>query len=141
MGGVRGHAAEDDIVFETKLQNLESLVRREAVLYQHPWFRVSPFFGLEVKHTLEPLQADIGVDKSRFGARIKSFRGGIRDSIISIDCSRPDYHRFQTPTIGGNTFDSSYRRPLNARTSVASRVILTDKDFDGVEHIMDIQII
>jgi hypothetical protein len=29
-------------------------MRPEAVLYQHPWFLVSPFFGLGIKHTLKP---------------------------------------------------------------------------------------
>ena len=48
--------------------------------------------------------------------------------------SWPDYHGFETPTVGGNTFDSSYHYPLHARTSIASRVILTNKDFNGVEH-------
>ena len=31
MGGVRGETTEDDIVFETKLQDFECLVRPEAV--------------------------------------------------------------------------------------------------------------
>ena len=109
-------------------------MRPEAVLYQHPWFLVSPFFGLGIKHTLEPLQADIGVGKSRFGARIEPSRGGIHSPVISMGRSRPHYHRFQAPTVGGNTFDSSYHRPLDAYTSIASRVILTYKDFDGVKH-------
>ena len=68
MGGVRGHTAQDDVVFETKLQNLESLMCPEAVPYQHSWFLVSSFFGLGIKYTLELLQADVGVGKSRLGA-------------------------------------------------------------------------
>ena len=42
--------------------------------------------------------------------------------------------RFQTLTVGGDIVNSSYHRLLEARTSLASRVILTYKDFDGAEH-------
>ena len=109
-------------------------MRPKVILYEHPWFFISLFFGLGIKHTLKPLQADIGVGESRFGARIQPSRGGIRGPVISIDCSRPDYYRVQTPTVGGNIFDGSHHRPLNASTSIASRIVLTDKDFNRVKH-------
>ena len=59
MGGVRGHTAEDDIVFETILQDFEGLVRAEAIPYQHAWFIVSTPFSLGIEYKLKPLQADV----------------------------------------------------------------------------------
>ena len=106
----------------------------EIILYQYRWFLISPFFGLGIKYTLKPLQANIGISESRFGVYIEPARSRIYNPITSMGHSRPDYHRVQTPTVGGNTFDSSYHRPLDARTSVALCVILTNKDFDRVEH-------
>jgi len=84
MGGVGGDTAKDDVAFETELQDFERFVRPEAVAYQHPWFTISPFFGLGIKHTLEPLQADLGVGISSFGARIMPSRGGVRGPVGSM---------------------------------------------------------
>ena len=52
---MRGHTAEDDIVFKTKLQDFEGLVGTEAVPYQYAYSPVSLFFGLGIKHKLKPL--------------------------------------------------------------------------------------
>ena len=109
-------------------------MRLKAILYKHPWFFISSFSSLGIKHALEPLQADIGVSKARFRARIQPTRGGVRSPVISISSSRPVYYRVQTPTVGGNIFDSSYRRPFNTCTSIASRIVLTDKYFDRVKY-------
>jgi hypothetical protein len=38
VGGMRGETTQDDIVFETILQDFEGLVRPEAVANQYPWF-------------------------------------------------------------------------------------------------------
>lgn len=46
MGGMRGHTAKRDTVFKTKLQDLEGLVRSEAIPYKYPWFHISPLFSL-----------------------------------------------------------------------------------------------
>ena len=35
MGDVRGKITEDNIVFETKLQDFECFMRFEVVIYQH----------------------------------------------------------------------------------------------------------
>ena len=55
VGGVRGETTEDDIIFETKLQDFECLMRSEAVTYQHPWLLVSSLLSLGVEYTLKPL--------------------------------------------------------------------------------------
>ena len=43
---------------------------------------------------LEPLQADVGIGKSRFGTHIEPSRGRIHSPVVSIG------RRFQTPTVG-----------------------------------------
>lgn len=45
MGSVRRYAAKDDVVLETIFQDLERLVRPEAVTNENPWFLVRPRFG------------------------------------------------------------------------------------------------
>lgn len=40
-------------------------MRSEAVANQNPWFVVRPCFGLGIKDTREPVQADLGVGISR----------------------------------------------------------------------------
>jgi hypothetical protein len=40
--------------------------------------------GLGIKYTLKPLQADLGVGISRFGARIVPSRGGERGPVASM---------------------------------------------------------
>jgi hypothetical protein len=47
-------------------------------------FLVSPFFGLGVKHKLEPLQADLGVGVSTVGVRIMPSRSGVRAPVGSM---------------------------------------------------------
>jgi hypothetical protein len=55
VGGVRGEATQDDIVFKTKLQGFEGLVHPKTVTNQHLWFLVSLSSGLGIKHALKPL--------------------------------------------------------------------------------------
>ena len=59
-------------------------MRPKAVTNQHPWLLVSLSSSLEIKHTLEPLQANLGVGVSRFGARIMPSRGGVRGPVASV---------------------------------------------------------
>lgn len=58
MGGIGRKAAQNNIVFETELQDFEGCVRFEAVAYEYPWFLVSTFLGLGVEYQLEPLQTE-----------------------------------------------------------------------------------
>jgi len=92
VGGVRREATQDDVVFETKLQGFEGLVRPETVTNQHPWLLVSLSSSLGIKHALKPLQADLGVGVPRFGARIMPSRGGERGPVASMGSSWPDDH-------------------------------------------------
>jgi len=79
VGGVRGETAQDDAVFKAILQDFEGLMRQEAVGNQNAWFLIRPRFGLGIKYTLDPLQADLGFVLSIFGVRImpvKVAKGG-----------------------------------------------------------------
>jgi len=67
-------------------------VRPEGVTNQHPWFLVSLSFGLGIKHTLKPLQANLRVGASRFGARIVPSRGGQRGPVASMGGGWPNDH-------------------------------------------------
>jgi len=125
---------QNDVVFETILQYFEGLVRPEAVANQRPWFLVSTLPSFRVKDTLEPLQADLGVGISRFGARILPSGGGKGCPVASMGRSRPNNHGIQIPTITTYTFDRSDHRALDTRASVVSHVVLTYKDFDRAWH-------
>jgi hypothetical protein len=92
VGGVRGEATQDNIVFETKLQGFEGLMRPETITNQHPWFLVSLSSSLGIKHALEPLQANLGVGIPRFGARIVPSRGGERSPVASMGGGWPNNH-------------------------------------------------
>ena len=92
VGGVKGETIQDDIFFETNLQDFEGLVRPEAVTNQYSWFLVSLSFGLGIKHTLEPFQAKLGVGVSRFGARIVLTRSGERGPVASMSGGWPNNH-------------------------------------------------
>lgn len=75
---MRGYSAQGDVVLETNLQDLESLVRSKAIPHKHSRSVVSSLFSLGVKHKLEPLQADIRIREAGIGARIDPARRGIR---------------------------------------------------------------
>lgn len=53
--------AENDIVIETILKNLERPMRSKAISDKHAWSSVSKFFYFGVENMLEPLQTDIGI--------------------------------------------------------------------------------
>jgi hypothetical protein len=89
---VRGQTTQNDIVVETKLQDFKRLVRPKAVTNQHAWFLVSTSFGLWVKYTLKPLEANLGVGVSRSGACIVPSRGGERGLVASMGNGWPDNH-------------------------------------------------
>jgi hypothetical protein len=44
--GVREQAIQNNVVFETELQDFEGLVNPEALTNQHPWFLVSVSLSL-----------------------------------------------------------------------------------------------
>jgi hypothetical protein len=60
-------------------------------------------------------------------------RSGVRHLIGSVSRRGPDYHGVQILTDGTHAFDSCYRRAFDTRASIASLVVLADKDFDRVE--------
>ena len=60
-------------------------------------------------------------------------RSGVRHPVGSVSRRGPDYHGVQIPTDGTHAFDGCYRRALDTRASIASLVVLADKDFDRVE--------
>jgi hypothetical protein len=109
-------------------------MRTEAVACQHPWLPVSSFFGLGIKHKPEPLQADLGVGESRFGARIVPSGGGERGPVASMGARGPDDHGVQTPTICRYAFDRCHHCSLDTRPPIGWPVVLTDKDFSRGEH-------
>lgn len=80
---------------------------------------------------LQPLQADLGVGISRFGARILPSGGVERGPVASIGGGGPNNYRVQIPTVSADAFDRSHRRSLDSRASIISYVVFTYKDFDG----------
>ena len=90
--GVRGKTTQENVVLKAKLQDFEGLVRPKAVTNQHSWFLVSLSFGLGIKHTLDPLQANLRVRVSRFGARIVPSRGTERGPVASMGGGWPNNH-------------------------------------------------
>jgi len=85
---------------------------------------------LGVKDTLKPLQANLKVGISRFGARILPFRGGEGCPVALVGGSWLDNYRVQKPTICRYALNGSNRGSLNTRASIVSHVILTYKDSD-----------
>ena len=81
MGSVRRDAAEEDIVFETIFHDFERLVCLEAVTNKDPWLLIRSVFSLGIKHTFDPLQADLGVGVSRLGTHKMPSRGGVRSPL------------------------------------------------------------
>lgn len=65
-------------------------MRPEAVTNQHPWFLVSLSFGLGIKRTLKPFQANLRVGVSRFGARIVLSRGEERGPVALMGGGWPN---------------------------------------------------
>ena len=59
----------------------------EAVTNQYPWLLVSTLFGLEIKYTLKPLEANLQVSVPGFRARIILSRGRERGLVTSISTS------------------------------------------------------
>jgi len=66
VGRVRGEAIQDDVVFQTKLQDFKRLVRSETVTNEDPRLLAGLFAGLRVKAALKLLQANLRVGVSRF---------------------------------------------------------------------------
>ena len=67
-------------------------MRPEAVTNQYPWLLVSTLFSLGIKHTLEPLEADLRVGVPGFGARIVPSRGRERGLVASMGAGWPNNH-------------------------------------------------
>jgi hypothetical protein len=61
-------------------------------------------------------------------------RGGIRGPVGSISRGWPDYYWVQIPTVGADIFDRGYYCALYIRASIASQVVLTDKDLNTAEY-------
>ena len=82
--GIRRDTTQENIVFKTILQDFERLMRPETVANQNTWLLMRMYSGLGIKHTFEPLQADLRVGVSRFGARIMPSRRGVYSPVASI---------------------------------------------------------
>jgi hypothetical protein len=67
-------------------------MRPKTVTNQHPWLLVSPSFGLGVKHTREPLLADLRVSVPRLGARIMPSRGRESGPVAWMGGGGPNNH-------------------------------------------------
>jgi len=68
-------------------------VHPKAVRNQHPWFLISLLLSLGIKYMLEPLEADLRVGISRFGAPILLSRGREHGPIASMGGGWPNNHR------------------------------------------------
>lgn len=109
-------------------------MRSEAVANQNPWFVMRPCFGLEIKDTREPVQADLGVGISRLGACIVPSRGGISGPVAPMGRGWPDNQREERPTVCRYALDRSYHHSLDARASIISWIVPTYQDFKRAEH-------
>jgi hypothetical protein len=134
VGSVRRDAAEEDIVFETIFHDFERLVCPKAVTNKDSWLLIRSVFCLGVKHTFNPLQANLRVGISRLGTREMPSGGRVRRPCAPMGCSWPDDYRKERPTVCRDTLDRSYHCPFDTYSSVSSRVVLTYKDFKGAEH-------
>lgn len=134
MGGVRRDTAQNYVVFKTILQDLKGFVRAEVVANQNTQSLLRPSFGLRVEHTFEPLQANLRVGISRFGAHIMPSRGGVRGLVASTGCGWLDDHWWERPTVCRYALYRSHHRPLDTCASVISRVVLTYQDLHRAEH-------
>jgi hypothetical protein len=68
-------------------------VGSKAVVDQGAWFLVSHFFALGIEHTFEPLEADLRVGVTRFGACIVLSEGGGCSLITSVGSGWPYNYR------------------------------------------------
>lgn len=84
MGSVKGDTTQKNIIFKAILQDFERLGRPETIANQNAWLLMRVCSDLRIEHTFEPLQADLRVGVSRFGARIMSSRGGVRGPVASM---------------------------------------------------------
>jgi len=55
-------------------------------------------------------------------------------TISQILARWPNYHRLEIPTVATDTLDCGYYCTLHTRASIASQVVLTDKDLDTAKH-------
>jgi hypothetical protein len=60
--------------------------------------------------------------------------GRVRGPYAPMGCGWLDDHWKERPTVCRDTLDRSHHCPLNTRSSVSSRIVLTYKDFKGAEH-------
>jgi hypothetical protein len=67
-------------------------------------------------------------------------RGEVSGLVTSMGCGWPDDHWEERSIICRYALDRSHHRPLDIRTSLVSRVVLTCKDFDGTRYpLLDIR--
>ncbi len=84
MGGVRWNATENNIVLETKLQDLQGFVRSKAIGYSYTRSLVGAILGLWVENKLKQLQAKIGIGVPFVRVRIVPPFGGVGGPIGSM---------------------------------------------------------
>ena len=65
----------------------------KAVRDQHPWLLVSSLLSFGMKYTLEPLEANLRVGISRFGAHILPSGSRERGPVASMGSGWPNDHR------------------------------------------------
>ena len=91
--GVRRKTTQDDIVFKAKLQDLECLVRSEAIRDEHSWFSVSFRLCLRIEHVCKPLQTDLRVVVSILRVCIMPPRSRVGSPVASVSRSWPNNQR------------------------------------------------
>ena|ERR1700722_11262355 len=116
---------------KSKISRVSCVPKPSHIITRRFWLARSLVWGF--KHKLKPLQADLGVGVSTVGVRIMLSRSGVRAPVGSMAGSWPDYKGIKTPTVRTYVLDGSHCRSLNTRASIASLVVLTDKNFDRVE--------
>ena len=90
MGSIRRDTAEEDIIFEIIFNNFERLVYPEAITNKDPWLLIRSVFSLGIKHTFDPLQADLRVGVSRLGTRKMLSGGRVRGPYTPMGYGWPD---------------------------------------------------
>jgi hypothetical protein len=84
VGSMRRETTQDNVARKAELQDFQSFMRAEAIAHKHAWLVVSSFLRLRIKHTCEPLQADVRVGVPSLGAGILPAGGGKGGPVTSV---------------------------------------------------------
>jgi hypothetical protein len=100
-------------------------MRAEAITDKYTWLAVSSLLCLWIKHTCEPLQANVRVGVPSLRAGVLPPRSRECGPVAPVSRGWPDDHRVQIPTVAANAFDRSDYCAFDTRTSIDLHVILT----------------